>query len=251
MCRHGWVYRCIHYVLMSKNFGVSAFTHSILWLDQIPHRNRPKRFLVPKSIYSKMNYQKIWCHPRLAISLCFLLTTFVFANSPVRGEDFLDEPVETLDTIEVPATFVIQEERKISIPLPEMNNFTPLPTEPLMQAGLVPTATRTTNLAKVSRDPIADIKGKRTPVRPAKAERPPYPQFAREQGWEGTVVLRIRVNQQGSVDSVKTQKSSGFPILDDSALRSVKSWSFEPAKDGEFLLTATVDLPIRFDLDEP
>ena len=209
------------------------------------------RLLVPEAVYSKMRQQKVWRRFRFATSLCFTLITSVFAIQLVKGEGLLDEPVETLDTIEVPATFVIQEERKISIPYPEMNDFTPLPTEPLVRAGLVPETTRNINLAKVARDPIADLKGKRTPVRPAKAERPPYPHFAREQGWEGTVVLRIRVNQQGSVESVKTRKSSGFPILDDSAIQSVKTWRFEPAKDGEFPLAATVDLPIRFDLDEP
>ncbi len=106
------------------------------------------------------------------------------------------------------------------------------------------------NLIKVVRDPIADIKGKRKPVQPTKAEHPPYPQFARAQGWEGTVVLRIKVNQAGAVDSVRTRKSSGFPILDESAVQSVKTWRFEPAKDGEFPIPVTVDLPIRFDLDE-
>ena len=47
------------------------------------------------------------------------------------------------------------------------------------------------NLIKVARDPIADIKGKRKPVQPTKAEHPPYPQFASEQGCEGTAILRI------------------------------------------------------------
>ncbi|MDT7043912.1 energy transducer TonB [Candidatus Nitronereus thalassa] len=198
-----------------------------------------------------MIYPNFWRLSQTVTTLCFTLTTFVFGTPEVRGEDYPEEPVAILDTIEVPATFVIQEERKISIPLPEMNDFTPLPIGPLVQASLPPPSTATMDSVKVTRDPIADIKGKRTPVRPAKAERPPYPQFAREQGWEGTVILRIRVNQQGLVDSVQTQKSSGFPILDVSALQSVKSWRFEPAKDGEFLLAATVDLPIRFDLDEP
>ena len=67
---------------------------------------------------------------------------------------------------------------------------------------------------------------------------------------EGTVVLRIQVNQAGTVDSIRTRKSSGFPILDESAIQSVKTWRFEPAKDGEFPIPVTVDLPIRFDLDE-
>jgi len=178
------------------------------------------------------------------------LTASILAIQLVKAEDFPDDQVETLETIEVPATAVIQEERNISIPLPTMHDLTPLPTS--YQVQLLPRehVLQHVNLAKVARDPIADLKGTRQQVRPAKAERPPYPQFAREQGWEGTVVLRIRVNREGSVDSVKTQKSSGFSILDESAVQSVKSWIFMPAKDGEFPIPVTVDLPIRFDLDE-
>ena len=52
------------------------------------------------------------------------------------------------------------------------------------------------------------------------------------------------------MDSVSTRKSSGFPILDKSAAQSVKTWMFEPEKDGEFSIPVTVDLPIRFNLDE-
>lgn len=190
-------------------------------------------------------------HIRLAIFIGLLSAPTFFHLELVMAEEFLDEPVETLDTIEVPATFVIQKERIISIPFPEMNDLIPFSSETLTPPDPPHRGTSKMEMAKVARDPIADIKGIRKPVRPAKAERPPYPQFAREQGWEGTVILRIRVNLGGSVDSVYTQKSSGFPILDESAVHSVKTWRFEPAKDGEFPISSTVDLPIRFDLDEP
>lgn len=179
-----------------------------------------------------------------------VLLTYGYTTQQVHAEDFLEEPVETLETIEVPATAIIQEERSIPIPVPETNDLAPFPSVAMIPFHLKPHVNHQVDLAKVARDPIADIKGKRKPVRPAKAERPPYPQFAREQGWEGTVVLRIKVNQGGSVDSVKTRKSSGFPILDESAVQSVKTWTFEPAKDGEIPIPVTVDLPIRFDLDE-
>lgn len=188
-------------------------------------------------------------HIRLAIYIGILLST-LFHFEMVIAEDILDEPVETLDTIEVPATFVIREERTISIPFPTMSNLIPFSSETLTPVDPFHRGSPKKEMTKVARDSIADIQGIRKPVRPAKAERPPYPQFAREQGWEGTVVLRIRVNQGGSVDSVKTQKSSGFPILDESAVQSVKSWRFAPAQDGEFPISSTVDLPIRFDLDE-
>lgn len=188
---------------------------------------------------------------RHVIIIVLLFAALLLSFQYSLAEEFPDEPVETLDTIEVPATVLIQEKRTISIPFPSMTDLTPLPSGRMIPFYPIHQVAPPGNLEKVSRDPIADMKGKRTPVRPAKAERPPYPHIAREQGWEGTVVLRIWVNEEGTVDSVKTQKSSGFPVLDDSAVQSVRSWKFEPAKDGEFPVPVTVDLPIRFDLDEP
>ena len=52
------------------------------------------------------------------------------------------------------------------------------------------------------------------------------------------------------MEKVTTRKSSGFPSLDESAVQSVKTWRFDPAKDGEFPVSTAVDLPIRFNLKE-
>ncbi len=103
---------------------------------------------------------------------------------------------------------------------------------------------------ELARDSIADRKALRKTVRLIKSERPPYPQVARTQGWEGIVVLRIVVGAGGDVENVKTQTSSRYPALDESAAQSIKTWRFDPAKDGEFPIAAAVDVPIRFSLDE-
>ena len=193
----------------------------------------------------------VWDHSRIPIILTGLLvgSFFLIVPSGQAGELF-EEAVETLETIEVPATAIVQKKQVMLIPFPTMKDLTPLPTEYQIRRAPTQHNSHMINLIKVVRDPIADIRGKKKPVRPAKAEHPPYPQFAREQGWEGTVILRIKVNQAGVVDSVRTRKSSGFPILDKSAAQSVKTWMFEPEKDGEFSIPVTVDLPIRFNLDE-
>lgn len=185
----------------------------------------------------------------LSVSVGFVLGCACGLPS-TAAQDLLDEPVETLETIEVPATVVIQEERDIAIPTPEPTYLLPLPFNGFIPASIPTTRPGSQAPPKVVRDSTADRKGIRKNVRPAKAERPPYPHIAKEQGWEGTVVLRINVNRKGTVEKLKVQKSSGFPSLDQSAVQAVKTWRFEPAKDGEFSIPKTVDLPIRFDLSE-
>ena len=143
-----------------------------------------------------------------------------------------------------------QAERRISLAAHDTTTLVPfddLKATTISKTSVVPQERPKPTLA---RDSIADRKALRKTVRLIKSERPPYPQVARTQGWEGIVVLRIVVGAGGDVENVKTQTSSGYPALDESATQSIKAWRFDPAKDGEFPIAAAVDVPIRFSLDE-
>lgn len=59
--------------------------------------------------------------------------------------------------------------------------------------------------------------------------KPEYPAMSRRYEEEGTVVLRVQVKADGSAGQVEIKKSSGFPLLDESAKRAVQSWRFNPA----------------------
>jgi protein TonB len=49
-----------------------------------------------------------------------------------------------------------------------------------------------------------------------------YPSVARLNGWEGKVVLRVQIRQDGHLDSVSVVKSSGHETLDNAAMEAVK-----------------------------
>ena len=51
-------------------------------------------------------------------------------------------------------------------------------------------------------------------------------------GEEGTVTLQVYVLESGKAGEVKIQKSSGFPKLDEAAVREVQRvWRFVPGKE--------------------
>ena len=81
------------------------------------------------------------------------------------------------------------------------------------------------------------------------SSRPVYPRVARESGWEGTVIVRTLIDTNGLPNQVKIWKSCGHPTLDQAAQKAVKSWTFQPAKDGNIPITKWVDIPIKFDLN--
>lgn len=79
---------------------------------------------------------------------------------------------------------------------------------------------------------------------------PDYPPQAVRQGWQGTVLLRVRVLANGRVESVEVKQTSGKKVLDDEAMRTVKRWSFEPAKRGATPIDGWATVPIEFVLDQ-
>ncbi len=93
----------------------------------------------------------------------------------------------------------------------------------------------------VNRKPVREVKSvvRRAPKPALVSERnkasapvaisrhtPKYPEAAREQGVEATVVVRFVVGPDGSVERVKIIK--GHPLLDSAVTAAVRSWRFKP-----------------------
>ncbi|WP_130803751.1 energy transducer TonB [Acinetobacter ihumii] len=77
---------------------------------------------------------------------------------------------------------------------------------------------------------------------------PEYPEQALDRGWEGSVLLRVKVSPSGSPLVVNLQSSSGKKLLDDAAINTVKRWKFSPALKGSTPVEGWVDVPIHFKL---
>jgi protein TonB len=78
--------------------------------------------------------------------------------------------------------------------------------------------------------------------------KPPYPPEARRQGYHGEVLLKVEVLSNGQVGKIEVKKSSGYDVLDRSALNTVRKWKFVPARKGETPVSLWVNIPIRFQL---
>lgn len=78
--------------------------------------------------------------------------------------------------------------------------------------------------------------------------KPPYPRLAIRRGYEGTVTLLVEVLEDGSVREVEIFRSSGYSVLDRSALKSVRKWRFIPGRRAEKAVTMKVRVPVVFRL---
>lgn len=79
---------------------------------------------------------------------------------------------------------------------------------------------------------------------------PAYPLVARLRGYEGMVLLTAEIFTDGGVGGLKIKKSSGYEVLDRSAVKAVKTWKFEPGTRLGKPISMWVDVPVKFILKD-
>lgn len=78
---------------------------------------------------------------------------------------------------------------------------------------------------------------------------PVYPRLAKRRGYQGTVILDVRIDAEGKVEALKINRSSGFPMLDQSAEITVRNWRFVPGRYGDRPIEMWVRVPVKFMLN--
>ena len=79
--------------------------------------------------------------------------------------------------------------------------------------------------------------------------KPPYPQRSIENGETGVVRLRVTVEANGKLSAVSLVKSSGYPALDRSALKTVREqYRFIPATRAGVAVRSDYTFSIKFEL---
>jgi periplasmic protein TonB len=75
-----------------------------------------------------------------------------------------------------------------------------------------------------------------------------YPPRAIELNQQGEVIVRVRLDPEGTAVEIVVHRPSGYQMLDRAAVAAVKSWHFLPAvRDGR-PVAAWVEIPVRFHL---
>ena len=174
-----------------------------------------------------------------------LLIPFSLAYSM---EHPVEEEIETLDVIEITGSVVEHMPRDMNFPIPAIHTYAHLSQATTLSGPELTLSKPIPTPSRILLDQTAKSRNLHTPVRPLKTEHPAYPRRARDQGWHGQVILRLRISADGTVESVIIHQRSAHTLLDDQAMNAATHWTFEPAKNGGFPMTSTVDIPIRFDL---
>jgi len=110
------------------------------------------------------------------------------------------------------------------VPLPEISISTDAP-------AAATAITQATSTRPAPPAPPAVVPPRSNPRRPV--SQPEYPPSSKRLGEEGTVVLQLYVQEDGKVGEARVQTSSGFPKLDEAAVKeALRSWRLLPATQG-------------------
>jgi len=166
---------------------------------------------------------------------------------PIAPQDAADEPrapVAPEECVAWAPPSVSPPEMRLEFPPPAA----PAPAPPPPAPASAPPAPEVPREPKPKRGD--DLATAVAPVRRAENPPPSYPWLARCRGYEGLVLLAIRVSGAGRPTSVEVKQSSGYASLDEAAVAAAWKWRFEPAMLNGTPIEAEVDVPIRFKLTD-
>lgn len=103
---------------------------------------------------------------------------------------------------------------------------------------------------KVSGDSQGEVAKGGSTAEPDYLNNPPpkYPNESRRRHEEGVVLISAAIDSSGRVKSLDISKSSGFSLLDESAISAVRNWKFKPARFAGIAIDSSVEIPVRFSL---
>lgn len=79
--------------------------------------------------------------------------------------------------------------------------------------------------------------------------KPKYPRLAKRKNQQGTSIIRAKISRFGTVDEVRLHKTSGYRLLDKSAMNALRDWQFKPATQAGVTVIAWVQVPVKFQLE--
>jgi protein TonB len=147
-------------------------------------------------------------------------------------------PVETQSEPEPPAVKpeIDQQVMPTETPMPELQFDEPV-VAPVENTTPSETAIAATAAGAVAQD-----------LKTSNRVEPTYPPAARRAGEEGTVRLKVLVDEKGRPKDVAVATSSGFARLDEAAVAAVRKWRFVAATDGSNAISAWTQVAITFRL---
>jgi protein TonB len=179
----------------------------------------------------------------IVVGLVVLMHLSVFASYYLQPES----PVVLVNEMSISfANMQMQQADVIPQPKPKPREPEPVPSEePAVKEVAPPVKQEASPQSPVILDdePIFSADYLKNP-------KPSYPMVAKRMGYQGRVLLNVEVLPDGKAREVVILQSSGYNVLDNAAIQTVKTtWRFVPGHRFGQAVTQWVHVPIKFELE--
>lgn len=148
--------------------------------------------------------------------------------SDAWGDFLLPEP-PSMEVPKLPDLPMLQPEMpmpKVKQTVHHLPEISLPPLEPLTPIQVTTHETPPAEQAQISKGATARVEKKATLVTDLSKLMKRYPPQALANRWEGTVVLRLTIDEEGELDDVEVHQSSGYRVLDREAIRMMNRAEF-------------------------
>ena len=187
----------------------------------------------------------------VAIVVFHVLVIYAFATGLAKsGQRYLSTILQTTmiqqekpkDLPPPPPPVDLKEKPPVQVIAPDINITVPVEAPPPIQ--------NVTTKAAPPPPPAPRAVAPGTPIKPISMPdvHDYYPEQARRDGQEGRAQVKVCVGANGKIQSAETASTSGFPALDEAALKVAKAARFKPATSEGKAVDSCATLPVKFEL---
>jgi protein TonB len=187
----------------------------------------------------------------IAIVVFHVLVIYAFATGLAKsGQRYLSTILQTTmiqqekpkDLPPPPPPVDLKEKPPVQVIAPDINITVPVEAPPPIQ--------NVTTKAAPPPPPAPRAVAPGTPIKPISMPdvHDYYPEQARRDGQEGRAQVKVCVGANGKIVSAETATTSGFPALDEAAIKVAKAARFKPATSEGKPVDSCATLPVKFEL---
>ncbi len=199
-----------------------------------------------------LTYRTVWAYQHAAVQRFYRALTLALLIHILAAIMWLHqaqtEAAHVPDWINIKLVAAIDSPARMTSPgPPPVTEIKPLAPDTSTRQSVIPSKTaRPLQQASVAQDAIHTAH----PAELLDNPRPLYPRSARQRGMQGVVLVRVMIDARGRATHTEVVSSSGFTTLDRAAVQSIAGWHFRPARRGDEPVESSLEIPVRFILQD-
>lgn len=204
-------------------------------------------------MYADRQDQSVLARSGPAIAVIAVHAIVLYIISVSMGMVEVPKFAAPVTAVFIPEAQEAEPEPEVPVVKPDIADVMPVEEPPPMiefEEAVVPPAENPMPVASASAINATAASSAPRELKTTQRGEPAYPPTSRRLGEQGTVKVKVLVDEKGRPKEVLVGQSSGFARLDQAAIEAVRKWRFVAATDGQNAITTWTQVAITFRLTD-